>query len=134
MKRLLQRLTPLFSPPHLRFQTEKAREERAQAALAKKKPKPGVVAKSSVVLEIKPWDDETDLGELEKAVRSVEMQGLLWGKSELRPVVRVHSTIRQSIRFFMIRFHIQLIVLFLSFSPCPGLRCEEIANRLCGRG
>ena len=90
---MLQRLTPLFSPPFLRFRTEKAREERAQAALAKKKPKPGVVAKSSVVLEIKPWDDETDLGELEKAVRSVEMQGLLWGKSELRPVVRVHSTI-----------------------------------------
>ena len=72
------------SPPF--DKTEKAREERAQAAQAKKKPKPGVVAKSSVVLEIKPWDDETDLAKLEEAVRSVEMQGLLWGKSELKPV------------------------------------------------
>ena len=44
------------------------------------------MAKSNVVLEIKPWSDETDLGELEKAVRSVAMQGLLWGKSELKPL------------------------------------------------
>ena len=59
------------------------------------------MAKSSVVLEIKPWDDETDLGELERAVRSVEMQGLLWGKSELKPVVRFASirTVRFGIAF-----------------------------------
>ena len=49
-----------------------------------------MVTNSSVVLEIKPFDDETDLAELDKAARRVEMQGLLWGKSELRPVVSVH--------------------------------------------
>lgn len=35
--------------------------------------------KSSVLLDIKPWDDETDMKKLEEAVRSVEMPGLLWG-------------------------------------------------------
>lgn len=35
--------------------------------------------KSSVLLEVKPWDDETDMKKLEEAVRSVEMPGLLWG-------------------------------------------------------
>ncbi|KAM0040654.1 putative translation elongation factor EF1B/ribosomal protein S6 [Helianthus debilis subsp. tardiflorus] len=28
---------------------------------------------------IKPWDDETDMQKLEEAVRSVQMEGLLWG-------------------------------------------------------
>ena len=35
--------------------------------------------KSSVLLDVKPWDDETDMVKLEEAVRSVEMPGLLWG-------------------------------------------------------
>ena len=35
--------------------------------------------KSSVLLDVKPWDDETDMKKLEEAVRSVEMEGLLWG-------------------------------------------------------
>ena len=29
------------------------------------------------------WDDETNMEELEKCVRSVEMDGLLWGASKL---------------------------------------------------
>jgi EF-1 guanine nucleotide exchange domain len=35
--------------------------------------------KSSVLMDIKPWDDETDMKKLEAAVRSVEMPGLFWG-------------------------------------------------------
>lgn len=35
--------------------------------------------KSSVLMDVKPWDDETDMKKLEEAVRSVEMPGLLWG-------------------------------------------------------
>ena len=65
---------------------EQAREERAAAAKSKKAAKPGVVAKSSVILDVKPWDDETDMAELEKAVRSVVMDGLLWGTSKLAAV------------------------------------------------
>jgi elongation factor 1-beta len=35
--------------------------------------------KSSVLLDVKPWDDETDMAKLEAAVRNVKMDGLLWG-------------------------------------------------------
>ena len=36
-----------------------------------------------MTLEVKPWDDETDMVELEKSVRSIEMEGLVWGSSKL---------------------------------------------------
>lgn len=42
--------------------------------------------KSSVLLDVKPWDDETDMKKLEEAVRSVELPGLFWGASKLVPV------------------------------------------------
>lgn len=45
----------------------------------KKSKKPALVAKSSIVLDVKPWDDETDMPAMEKAVRSVTCEGLLWG-------------------------------------------------------
>ncbi|GJV78212.1 peroxisome biogenesis protein 6 [Tanacetum coccineum] len=35
--------------------------------------------KSSVFMDVKPWDDETDMKKLEEVVRSVELPGLLWG-------------------------------------------------------
>ena len=35
--------------------------------------------KSSVLLDVKPWDDETDMKKLEEAVKSIKMEGLLWG-------------------------------------------------------
>lgn len=54
-----------------------------KAAEAAKKPKKVTVLKSNVVLDVKPWDDETDLGLMEKAVRSIVMDGLVWGDSKL---------------------------------------------------
>lgn len=62
------------------------REERLKSYADKKSKKPALIAKSSIVLEVKPWDDETDMKEMEKQVRSVEMEGLLWGASKLVPV------------------------------------------------
>ena len=44
------------------------------------------IAKSLVTLDIKPWDDETDMAALEAAVRSIEKPGLLWGLSKLVPI------------------------------------------------
>lgn len=64
----------------------KLKEERLAAYNAKKSKKPALIAKSSIILDVKPWDDETDMGEMEKAVRSVEMDGLLWGAAKLVPV------------------------------------------------
>ncbi|WVQ62180.1 hypothetical protein V866_006605 [Kwoniella sp. B9012] len=44
------------------------------------------VAKSVVTLQVKPWDDETDMEALEKEVRAIEKDGLVWGASKLVPV------------------------------------------------
>jgi len=64
----------------------RVREERLKAYADKKKAKPGPIAKSSVIMDVKPWDDETNMQDLEKAVRSVGMDGLVWGASKLVPV------------------------------------------------
>ncbi|CAH8349255.1 unnamed protein product [Eruca vesicaria subsp. sativa] len=37
-------------------------------------------------MEVKPWDDETDMKKFEACVRAVEMQDLLLGASKLVPV------------------------------------------------
>lgn len=64
----------------------KVREQRLAEYAAKKSKKPALVAKSNVILDVKPWDDETDMKELENAVRTIEMDGLLWGASKLVPL------------------------------------------------
>jgi len=64
----------------------KIKEQRVAEYAAKKSQKAKVIAKSNVILDVKPWDDETDMKELEKCVRSVVMDGLLWGTSKLVPV------------------------------------------------
>ncbi|KAF7851694.1 hypothetical protein BT93_L3208 [Corymbia citriodora subsp. variegata] len=63
---------------------KKAAEERAAAVKASAKKKES--GKLSVLLDVKPWDDETDMQMLEEAVRSIQMEGLLWGASKLVPV------------------------------------------------
>merc|ERR1712188_331848 len=49
---------------------EAERSRRLAESEAKKKEK-GVIAKSSVVLDVKPFDDETDLNELETKIRVI---------------------------------------------------------------
>lgn len=71
---------------------QKAHREKMEAAAKKKadekkaKGKAPVVGKSEVTLDVKPWDDETDMAKLEECVRTVAMEGLLWGQSKLVPV------------------------------------------------
>jgi len=67
-------------------EAERIKEERVKAYTAKKANKPVLIAKSSILLDVKPWDDETDMSKLEECVRSVQMDGLLWGTSKLLPV------------------------------------------------
>uniref|UniRef100_A0A1B6DAI1 Translation elongation factor EF1B beta/delta subunit guanine nucleotide exchange domain-containing protein n=1 Tax=Clastoptera arizonana TaxID=38151 RepID=A0A1B6DAI1_9HEMI len=62
------------------------REERLKAYAAKKSNKPALIAKSSIVLDVKPWDDETDMKAMEAQVRTIVKDGLLWGASKLVPV------------------------------------------------
>lgn len=67
-------------------EAERIKAERVAAYAAKKANKPVLIAKSSILLDVKPWDDETDMAKLEECVRSVQMDGLLWGTSKLVPV------------------------------------------------
>ncbi|OJT11311.1 Elongation factor 1-beta [Trametes pubescens] len=67
-------------------EAERVKAERIAAYNVKKAGKPKTIAKSVVTFEVKPWDNETDMAELEKAVRSIEKPGLVWGASKLVPV------------------------------------------------
>merc|ERR1711911_482931 len=64
----------------------KIKEARVAAYKEKKSQKAAVIAKSSIVLDVKPWDDETDMKEMEAKVRTIVADGLVWGASKLVPV------------------------------------------------
>ncbi|BGP09882.1 Translation elongation factor 1 beta [Rhodotorula toruloides] len=67
-------------------EAEALKQKRLAEYAAKKANKPKTIAKSLVTLDVKPWDDETDMAELEAAVRSIEKPGLVWGLSKLVPI------------------------------------------------
>ncbi|SCU87369.1 LAMI_0D05798g1_1 [Lachancea mirantina] len=67
-------------------EAEKLKAERIAAYNAKKAAKPKPAAKSIVTLDVKPWDDETDLEELVANVKAVEMDGLTWGAHQWIPI------------------------------------------------
>ncbi|CAG9840243.1 unnamed protein product [Diabrotica balteata] len=56
--------------------------ERLEAYAEKKSKKPELIAKSTIVLDVKPWDDEADIKELEKVTRTIEIDDLVWGTSK----------------------------------------------------
>merc|ERR1712150_316548 len=65
---------------------EKRKQEALKKYNEKKAKKPALIAKSSITLDVKPWDDETDPKAIEAAVRAITLDGLLWGKSQLIPM------------------------------------------------
>ncbi|KAL9129906.1 MAG: hypothetical protein Q9175_007159 [Cornicularia normoerica] len=67
-------------------EAQKVKEANLAAYKKKKEGKVKPAAKSMVTLDVKPWDDETDMKALEKNMRSIEMDGLTWGASKLVPV------------------------------------------------
>jgi len=68
-------------------EAERIKAERIAAYTARKDAKAekkGVlIAKSNIILDIKPWDDETPMAKLEECVRSIKIDGLLWGTGKL---------------------------------------------------
>jgi len=64
----------------------KVREQRLAEYAAKKSKKPTLIAKSNVILDVKPWDDETDMKVMEEEVRKITSDGLLWGVARLVPL------------------------------------------------
>ncbi|XP_076006218.1 elongation factor 1-beta [Genypterus blacodes] len=76
----------LFGSDEESEEAARVKEQRLVDYAARKTKKPALIAKSSILLDVKPWDDETDMGKLEELVRSIQMDGLLWGQSKLVPV------------------------------------------------
>ncbi|RXM32294.1 Elongation factor 1-beta [Acipenser ruthenus] len=65
---------------------KKLKEERVAQYEAKKSKKTAYCEILHPVLDVKPWDDETDMAKLEACVRTIQMDGLLCGSSKLVPV------------------------------------------------
>jgi len=64
-------------------ENERLKAERLAEYNIKKAGKVKPAAKSIVTLDVKPWDDETSMKDLEAAVRGIEKDGLVWGGSKL---------------------------------------------------
>merc|ERR1711997_966524 len=64
----------------------KVRQDGLDAYAAKKSKKPALIAKTSVLLDCKPWDDETNMDDMLKEIKTIEMDGLVWGANKLVPV------------------------------------------------
>ena len=45
-----------------------------------------MIAKTSVLLDCKPWDDETNMDAMLKEIKTITKEGLVWGASKLVPV------------------------------------------------
>lgn len=63
-----------------------AREEKIRLYNEKKAKKPAAVAKSEVVLDVKPWEAETDLVQLREMILAIQKPGLVWGQIETVPL------------------------------------------------
>ncbi|GAV55817.1 hypothetical protein ZYGR_0AY02100 [Zygosaccharomyces rouxii] len=67
-------------------EAEKIKAERVAAYEEKKSKKPSKgVSKSIVTLDVKPWDDETNMEELIANVLAIKRDGLTWGAHKLVP-------------------------------------------------
>ncbi|XP_064401541.1 elongation factor 1-beta-like [Halichondria panicea] len=67
-------------------EAERVKQQRLSEYAEKKSKKKVIIAKSNIILDVKPWDDETDMGVIEAKVRTIEADGLLWGASKLVPL------------------------------------------------
>ncbi|KAH8727569.1 hypothetical protein GQ44DRAFT_648682 [Phaeosphaeriaceae sp. PMI808] len=64
-------------------EAEALKAERLAEYNKKKAGKVKPAAKSIVTLDVKPWDDETDMDQLTKNVLAIEQDGLVWGGHKL---------------------------------------------------
>ncbi|XP_021355470.1 elongation factor 1-delta-like isoform X1 [Mizuhopecten yessoensis] len=65
---------------------EKIKQARVKAYYEKKAKKPALIAKSNVILDVKPYDDETDMKEVEDKLRTITQDGLRWCAAKLVPM------------------------------------------------
>jgi len=65
---------------------ERVKQERLKAYADKKAKKPGPIAKSNIIFDVKPWDDTINIADIEKSVRGIECDGLIWGAGKVVPI------------------------------------------------
>ncbi|KAF2240453.1 elongation factor 1 beta subunit [Trematosphaeria pertusa] len=63
-------------------EAERLKAERLAEYNKKKAGKVKPAAKSLVTMDVKPWDDETDLEQLKANVLAIQQDGLVWGASK----------------------------------------------------
>eukprot|EP00010_Vexillifera_abyssalis_P008005 CAMPEP_0201544436 /NCGR_PEP_ID=MMETSP0173_2-20130828/1045_1 /ASSEMBLY_ACC=CAM_ASM_000268 /TAXON_ID=218659 /ORGANISM="Vexillifera sp., Strain DIVA3 564/2" /LENGTH=212 /DNA_ID=CAMNT_0047952545 /DNA_START=79 /DNA_END=717 /DNA_ORIENTATION=+ len=68
------------------WEAEKAKRQADADAKKAAAKKAAPVLKSIVVLDVKPWDGDQDLEELEQKIRTVEIEGLEWKASETKEI------------------------------------------------
>lgn len=103
------------------------KEERLAEYAAKKAKKPALIAKSSILLDVKPWDDETDMSKLEECVRSIQMDGLVWGQCKKTTVV-LHTVLHR----YTVILHVVLRV-SASTGGIPVIGCDSKCGASCSR-
>jgi elongation factor 1-beta len=64
------------------LEAKKVKDAATKAALAKAKP----IAKSSILMDVKAWEDTTDLEALAAKLKANEVDGLIWGAHKLEAV------------------------------------------------
>ncbi|KAI0982350.1 hypothetical protein GJ496_006361 [Pomphorhynchus laevis] len=76
----------LFASDEETEEEKRIKQERLRMYEEKKAGKSKPAAKSSIVFDVKPYDDETDLKHLESRVRAITMEGLVWGEAKYLPI------------------------------------------------
>ncbi|KAJ7353133.1 hypothetical protein DFH08DRAFT_934179 [Mycena albidolilacea] len=89
-------------------EAERLKAERVAEYTKKKAGKPKTVAKSIVILDVKPWDDETDMNKLLEAVKSIKQDGLVWGGHQFLPIGYDQPRHRYVEYFHFMRSHTSL--------------------------
>lgn len=74
-------------------------------------------------MDVKPWDDETDMKALEESVRSIEQDGLVWGASKL-------VAIGYGIKKLQITIVVGMCFYFFVFWQIPMLELQRMKRCL----
>uniref|UniRef100_A0A0N5A1R8 EF1_GNE domain-containing protein n=1 Tax=Parastrongyloides trichosuri TaxID=131310 RepID=A0A0N5A1R8_PARTI len=76
----------LFDSEEEDEEQKKIVQDRLKAYAEKKSKKPGPIAKSNIIYDVKPWDDQIKISDIEEKIRNIEKDGLVWGASKVLPV------------------------------------------------
>ncbi|GKC82530.1 elongation factor 1-beta-like protein, partial [Tanacetum coccineum] len=54
--------------------------------------------RSSIVVDVKPWEDETDMQKIEEAIRSVQREGFTWSAYPVTSLTGQHRICRDHLQ------------------------------------